>query len=170
MGYKACKEEMDRTKIRTDIRPQFFHVHQLLFLRLLLLFVLYDFSFFVFFSSARRYVHHLCRLLFPTAPKIGALREIYLSPGGVKSDTPLSRFRGVLFGLLGALQSSPSLAGDSGSSSPPATSAPAAVAAVAAAAMLDGVVVRDIPAFLKVHTYAGMFPPSPHDSGVRVQV
>eukprot|EP00752_Nemacystus_decipiens_P005155 g4678.t1 len=65
----------------------------------------------------------------------GVLREIYLSPGGAKSVTPLSRFRGVLFGLLGALPRR-SLAGDG-------------VGSKSAAAVLDGVVVRDVPSFLQ---------------------
>lgn len=66
------------------------------------------------------------------------LRGIYLSPGGAKGDSPLSRFHGVLFGLLGALPSSGG--GDSGSG----RSAPA---------LMDGVVVRDVPAFLQVRRF-----------------
>eukprot|EP00903_Cladosiphon_okamuranus_P015208 g14056.t1 len=65
----------------------------------------------------------------------GVLREIYLSPGGAKSVTPLSRFRGTLFSLLGALLRH-SRAGDGVGSKP-------------AAVVLDGVVVRDVPSFLQ---------------------
>lgn len=78
----------------------------------------------------------------PSLPeKTGVLRDIYLSPAGAKSVAPLSRFRDVLFTLLGALpQPSPSpspLAGGADGRKP-------------AAAVLDGVVVRDVAAFLQV--------------------
>lgn len=68
----------------------------------------------------------------------GVLRGIYLSPGGAKSHSPLSRFREVLFGLLGALPSSPSEADSRGGTG---------------GAVLDGVVVSDVPAFLQVRFF-----------------
>ncbi|CAN0207700.1 unnamed protein product, partial [Scytosiphon promiscuus] len=69
----------------------------------------------------------------------GVLRDLYLSPGGAKSDTPLSRFRGVLFDLLGALPPA----------SRPSEGSPSGAGAGAGAAVLDGVVVRDVPSFLQ---------------------
>lgn len=72
----------------------------------------------------------------------GVLRGIYLSPGGAKSHSPLSRFREVLFGLLGALPSSPSEADSRGGTG---------------GAVLDGVVVRDVPAFLQVRFFLVTF-------------
>lgn len=77
-------------------------------------------------------------LLLPPSPPQGVLRGIYLSPGGAKGDSPLSRFHGVLFGLLGALPSS-----DDGSGR--GKSAPA---------LMDGVMVRDVPAFLQVRRFS----------------
>lgn len=67
------------------------------------------------------------------------LRDVYLSPGGAKTDAPLSRFRGVLFGLLGALPLTTAAGGGDGAGSSPA-----------GLLMLDGLVVRDVPAFLQV--------------------
>ncbi|CAM9190719.1 unnamed protein product [Ectocarpus sp. 6 AP-2014] len=68
----------------------------------------------------------------------GVLRDVYLSPGGAKTDAPLSRFRGVLFGLLGALPLTTAAGGGDGGGSSPA-----------GLLVLDGLVVRDVPAFLQ---------------------
>ncbi|CAM9700389.1 unnamed protein product [Ectocarpus sp. 4 AP-2014] len=68
----------------------------------------------------------------------GVLRDVYLSPGGAKTDAPLSRFRGVLFGLLGALPLTTAAGGGYGGGSSPA-----------GLLVLDGLVVRDVPAFLQ---------------------
>ncbi|CAB1120688.1 unnamed protein product [Ectocarpus sp. CCAP 1310/34] len=69
----------------------------------------------------------------------GVLRDVYLSPGGAKTDAPLSRFRGVLFGLLGGLPLTTAAGGGDGGGSSPA-----------GLLVLDGLVVRDVPAFLQM--------------------